>query len=471
MTTIPASIATSDVAASPSPRGANAADPSAFAAELQSATDSAATTTGVVTTPTSQAPVAGATAGSAPAGADATAQVAAGAPAAPLDPGASPPALASDAPPVAQPSVPTVAVAQPATPTAAAEAAQAARAEDAATAAAQDAAPTAQPSAPVTPTSGHKAPRHALDSDTLPAPVAASSLPSAAATVASSPLVAPPAATAPDDQASTIAAATVELGAAGHVVGPVRTGALAARGDDTVDPAEVSNGVPADAAPTAPLPAPAIAVLPSLATAAPVAATAAVGNVQRSSARIVATPATASGSQAFATALAQPSVTHAASTEAAAAPAAPPVPQPLNEQLAPPLLALRTAGSGTHVLILTVSPDTVGPVTVRAHVTGDTMRVELSAPTAQGTDALKSMLPDLKRDLAQGGMNSALTISSSNADGAAAGQNPFGGAAGSFARDDRPAYFRTAGTATVPAIAGTPRPVNVGATSALDVLA
>jgi flagellar hook-length control protein FliK len=123
------------------------------------------------------------------------------------------------------------------------------------------------------------------------------------------------------------------------------------------------------------------------------------------------------------------------------------------------------------VLTLTVSPDAVGPVTVRAHITGDTMRVELSAPTAQGTDALKSMLPDLKRDLAQGGMNSALTISSSSADGSAANQNPFGGAGGSFAGGDRPSYFRNAGTSTVPVSSGSPRPISVSATSALDVLA
>ena len=124
------------------------------------------------------------------------------------------------------------------------------------------------------------------------------------------------------------------------------------------------------------------------------------------------------------------------------------------------------------MLTLTVSPESVGPVTVRAHVTGGLMRIELSAPTDQGTDALQSMLSDLKRDLSQGGVASALTIASPDSGGAAAGnQNAFGGAGGFFAGDDRPSYPPAAPPMPVVAPASSPSPNRVAATTALDVLA
>jgi flagellar hook-length control protein FliK len=209
--------------------------------------------------------------------------------------------------------------------------------------------------------------------------------------------------------------------------------------------------------------------LPTVASSAPLSATTAVAGAARPAVRVVAT--TAPDPRAFAAALAQPAISHTQVPTAASAPPPPAQPEPLNTQLAAPLFAMRSAGSGTHVLTLTVSPESVGPVTVRAHVTDGLMRVELSAPTAQGTDALHAMLPDLKRDLSQGGLNSALSISSPTADGAAAGsQNPFGGAGG-FARDDRPSYFRNAPTTPAAPAASSSRPISVGATSALDVLA
>ena len=128
--------------------------------------------------------------------------------------------------------------------------------------------------------------------------------------------------------------------------------------------------------------------------------------------------------------------TGAAPTPATAALAAPaPATPPLNAQLAPTLFHLRSAEAGTHVLTLTVAPEAVGPVTVRAHVGADGIRIELSAPTAQGRSALDAMLPDLRRDLSQGGMNSALSLAAPNSDGSTSGRSPFDGAAGSFAGD------------------------------------
>jgi len=83
-----------------------------------------------------------------------------------------------------------------------------------------------------------------------------------------------------------------------------------------------------------------------------------------------------------------------------AAPAAPAQPAPLAAQVAGPMFSLASAGPGQHLVTVTVTPDTLGPVTVRAHVTADHVHVELFAPNDAGRDALRAILPDLRRDLA-----------------------------------------------------------------------
>jgi hypothetical protein len=85
---------------------------------------------------------------------------------------------------------------------------------------------------------------------------------------------------------------------------------------------------------------------------------------------------------------------------APAGPALPPGAETLPAQLAEPLAALRRAPNGEHIVTVRVSPDNLGPVTVRAHLGDGSMRVELFAPTAVARDALTAMLPDLRRDLA-----------------------------------------------------------------------
>ncbi len=480
MSTITVGSAPIDVS-TPASRSSVATDPDAFAAELQSATDAPTASPVTVTNPAPSAPP---VASSASAGQPA-ASIVQPATAQPIAPIADP--VPSDAAVVAPPAQPAALRPAPSSPAPAAP--QVAQDVAPAVAPAPQPAPAAplapallaSPSGAVTtppPVPAHRASRHSAP-DALPSSTligAGAPLPPAAATAAPSPLATPPAAPAAGDETLPVAAVTVALAAAapaGLAAPARRASGGASAGDDSHG--DLAAGVTTPAPPVAPVP---VTVLPSLAGAAPVAASSAVANAPRPAARIVTAPvnSTTDGSQAFAAALATPTTGHAASAAPVSTPAAPPSTQPLNEQLAPPLLALRTAGSGTHVLTLTVSPDAVGPVTVRAHVTGDTMRIELSAPTAQGTDALTSMLPDLKRDLAQGGMNSALTIASPNADGSAAGnQNPFG-AGGSFARDDRPSYLRTSDAPVAPASDGSPRstsarPTSVGATSALDVLA
>jgi flagellar hook-length control protein FliK len=122
--------------------------------------------------------------------------------------------------------------------------------------------------------------------------------------------------------------------------------------------------------------------------------------------------------------LTPPSVTSVAAQAPVAAPA--PAAAPLATQLSQPLLALTTAASGEHVLTLSVTPDNLGPVTVRAHVGADGIRVELFAPNDLGRDALRAIMPDLRRDLAGTGMNTNLQLSSNNqpgGNGAGAGAN------------------------------------------------
>jgi flagellar hook-length control protein FliK len=100
----------------------------------------------------------------------------------------------------------------------------------------------------------------------------------------------------------------------------------------------------------------------------------------------------------------------------AAAPAPPPA--ALAAQLSRPVTALAGKTPGEHVLVLKVTPEDLGPVTVRALIGADSsVRVELFAPTDGGRDALKAVLAELKRDLAGSGLNASLDLSSRNQPG------------------------------------------------------
>ena len=95
--------------------------------------------------------------------------------------------------------------------------------------------------------------------------------------------------------------------------------------------------------------------------------------------------------------------------------AAPPsTPAPLTQQLARPLFSLAAAGPGTHVVTVTVSPEALGPVTVRAHVAGQGMHVEMFAPSDAAREAVRAILPDLRRDLGGAGLQASVDLSSQN---------------------------------------------------------
>ncbi|MCU1546794.1 MAG: hypothetical protein JWP30_1894, partial [Homoserinimonas sp.] len=85
---------------------------------------------------------------------------------------------------------------------------------------------------------------------------------------------------------------------------------------------------------------------------------------------------------------------------------------PFSQQLGQPIFTLAAAGNGDHVMTVTVTPDNLGPVTVRAHVSADGLRVELFAPNDFGREAIRAILPELRRDLAGGGLSAHLDLSS-----------------------------------------------------------
>ncbi|WP_029273793.1 flagellar hook-length control protein FliK, partial [Microbacterium sp. Cr-K20] len=101
----------------------------------------------------------------------------------------------------------------------------------------------------------------------------------------------------------------------------------------------------------------------------------------------------------------------APTTRAAAAAIARPV---LLPQIAAPVVSLAQAADGDHSLTLTVSPENLGPVTVRAHISGGAIQIELHAPNELGREALRAVLADLRRDLAAAAPHASLMLSTSD---------------------------------------------------------
>ncbi len=101
----------------------------------------------------------------------------------------------------------------------------------------------------------------------------------------------------------------------------------------------------------------------------------------------------------------------------------PPAPRPaLLPQITAPVISLAQAPDGDHSLTLTVSPENLGPVTVRAHISGGAIHIELHAPNDLGREALRAILVDLRRDLAAAAPQASLLLSTS--DDGPASSNP-----------------------------------------------
>ena len=101
-------------------------------------------------------------------------------------------------------------------------------------------------------------------------------------------------------------------------------------------------------------------------------------------------------------------------------------------------------------MTINVTPDNLGPVTVRAHISAGDVRLELFAPNDAGREALRSILPDLKRDLAGSGLNANLDLSSGNQPGPQSGQQGLLGEPGGQGSRNTPVPT-SRGNADVPA--------------------
>lgn len=90
-------------------------------------------------------------------------------------------------------------------------------------------------------------------------------------------------------------------------------------------------------------------------------------------------------------------------------------------QLTGPVIALARSPEGQHSITLTVSPENLGPVTVRAHIVGSSIRLELHSPSDAGRDALRVILTDLRRDLSVVAPGASVDVSSRDS---ASGSSP-----------------------------------------------
>ena len=148
-------------------------------------------------------------------------------------------------------------------------------------------------------------------------------------------------------------------------------------------------------------------------------------------------------------------------------------PAHLLDQVSQPLVRLSAAAPGEHLITLRVDPENLGPVTVRAHIGADGVRVEMFAPNDAGREALRSILADLRRDLAGGSAGSTATLNLS--DHNQPGHEPGGGSAEADARSNRQRAAAFPGQAPA-AEQGTPQTVFArfgapGPSPALDVMA
>jgi hypothetical protein len=69
------------------------------------------------------------------------------------------------------------------------------------------------------------------------------------------------------------------------------------------------------------------------------------------------------------------------------------------------------APHGEHIMTLKVSPDDLGPLTVRAHIDAAGVRIELFAPGETGREAVRGILPELRKELADAGFGASLDLS------------------------------------------------------------
>ena len=85
--------------------------------------------------------------------------------------------------------------------------------------------------------------------------------------------------------------------------------------------------------------------------------------------------------------------------------------EPFAAQMSRPVLALAHGTSGAQQVTVHVTPEHLGPVSVRAIVSPDGVRIELFAPVGSGREALRQVLGDLRRDVVAAGLTATVDIS------------------------------------------------------------
>jgi flagellar hook-length control protein FliK len=118
-------------------------------------------------------------------------------------------------------------------------------------------------------------------------------------------------------------------------------------------------------------------------------------------------------------------------------------------------------------MTLKVSPEDLGPMTVQAHIDGSGVRIELFAPGDAGRDALRSILPELRRGLAEMGLGANLGLSEH---GAPSGGDSNGQTGHHNARSHHPPAAPAPGANATPAPASTAVVHSRHGTGVLDIL-
>jgi flagellar hook-length control protein FliK len=109
-------------------------------------------------------------------------------------------------------------------------------------------------------------------------------------------------------------------------------------------------------------------------------------------------------------------------------------PAPLHRQLLGPIATLAVGPNGERTLSVNVAPEALGPITVKAVLGGEGIRMELSAPTDAGREALRTMLPELRRELAAAGSGTITLSTGSDSPASTGGHSGSSGAGGGDAR-------------------------------------
>ncbi len=146
-------------------------------------------------------------------------------------------------------------------------------------------------------------------------------------------------------------------------------------------------------------------------------------------------------------------------------------------QLAPEVMSIAQRPTGSHQLTMTISPDSVGPVTLRAHIGKDgDVQIELRGATDAGRDALRVIVADLRRDLASVMPHATLSlVNGSAADASADRGAAFGSDPGAQAQGSRDSARGTAETPSdarrAPATTPTPTTLLADHGDGLDIFA